>query len=78
MNEIRFDKLHKKKRKIEKEFGGKLDWDRMNGRRACCISIYFEGITLKDKDKWDELQDKMIETMIRMEKAFRKYIKELD
>lgn len=78
INKIRFDELFKHRDEIEKEFGGKLNWERLEDRRASRISVHFEGIGLKDKDKWDELQEKMIETMIRLEKAFRKYIRQLD
>ena len=75
INKLRFDQLYKNKEKIETDFGGKLNWERLDDRRASRISFKFEGIGLKDKDKWDDLQNRMIDTMIRMEKAFRKYIK---
>ena len=78
INKIRFDKLYEHKDQIEEEFGGKLNWERLDNRRASRISIEFEGIGLKDKDKWDDLQNKMIDAMIRLEKAFGKHIKQLD
>ncbi len=78
INKIRFDKLFKQKDEIEKEFGGKLIWERLNDRRASRISFRFEGVGLKDEDKWDSLQEKMIDVMIRMEKTFRKPIKQLN
>jgi len=78
INKIRFDKLHKHKDQIEDEFGGKLNWERLDNRRASRISIKFEGKGLKDKDKWDDLQNKMIDAMIRLEKAFGEHIKQLD
>jgi len=78
INKIRFDKLFGHKDEIEKEVGIKLNWQRLDDRRASRISVQFEEAGLKDKDKWGELQEKMIETMIRLEKAFRKFITELD
>jgi len=77
INKARFDQLYKYKEEIEKEFGGELNWDRLDNRRASRISVKFEGVGLKDEDKWDDLQNKMIDIMIRLEKAFRKYIKQL-
>lgn len=77
INKARFDQLYKYKKEIEKEFGGKLNWERLDNRRASRISVKFEGVGLKNKDKWESLQDKMIETMIRLEKAFGTYIKKL-
>ncbi len=31
-----------------------------------------------NKKKWEGLQDKMIDAMVRMEKAFKEYIRKLD
>ena len=78
INKIRFDKLFKHKDEVEKEFGDKLNWERLEDRRASRISVHFVGIGLKDKDRWNELQEGMINTMIRLEKAFKSFIKELD
>jgi len=78
INKIRFDQLFKHKDEIEKEFGGKLNWERLEGRRASRISVRFEGVGLKDQDKWDNLQEKMIDAMVRLEKAFKPYMKQLD
>lgn len=73
INKERFDQLIKNKDEIEKIFGGKLNWERLDSKRASRISVRFEG-SLKNKDSWDELQEKMIDAMIRIEKAFRKTI----
>ena len=78
INKIRFDELYKHKDVIEKEFGEKLIWERLDNRRASRISVVFEGVSLRDKDKWDEIQNTMINAMIRMEKAFKKYIRQLN
>ncbi len=78
INKIRFDKLFKHKDKIEKEFSSKIKWERLDNRRASRISVDFEEIGLKNKEKWDEIQEKMIEIMVKLEKAFRNYIKQLD
>jgi hypothetical protein len=77
INKARFDQLYKHKDKIEKEFGGNLTWERLNNKRACRISIKFDKVGLKDEEKWDKLQDKMIDAMIRLEKVFRDYIRKL-
>ena len=78
INKQRFDKLFEYKEEIEKAFGDKLVWERLDNRRASRISYNFDGIGLGDKNEWDGLQEKMIETMIRLEKAFKKYINQLD
>jgi len=78
INKKRFDELIKHKEEIEKIFGNKLEWERLDSKRASRIAYRFRGAGLKDHDKWDELQEKMIDTMIRLEKAFRDYIKDLE
>lgn len=78
VNKQRFDKLLENRKKIEQVFGEKLLWERLDNRRASRISYRIEGIGLKDKERWNELQDKMIDAMIRLEKAFKPYIRKLD
>lgn len=69
-----FDELYSKKRQIEKIFGGKLDWQKLNDRRASRIRKIYTYATINDKDKWGKLQDDMIDGMIRLEKALKNYI----
>ena len=78
INKIRFDKLYENKNKIEEKMGQNLSWERLDNRRACRISIKFEGPGLRDRDHWDEIQDKMIDTMIKLENVFKEHIKKLD
>lgn len=78
INKIRFDELIKHKKEIEERFGESLEWERLDNRRGSRIVIRFKGAGLKDHDKWGQLQDKMIDAMVRLEKNFRDYIKSLD
>lgn len=72
-----FDQFYAHRVEIEKSFGGKLDWERLDNRRACRIKKTFTYAGLEDKDKWDKLHDDMIDAMIRLEKVFKKPIREL-
>lgn len=72
-----FDDLYSHREEIEKEFGDKLRWERLDDRRASRISKRIEFAGLGDKDKWPKLQDEMIDAMIKLEKALKKYIKAL-
>ena len=72
-----FDKFHSKCSEIEKDFGDKLNWERLDDRRACRISKRFEYAGLSDAEKRDKLQDDMIDAMIRLEKALKEHIKRL-
>lgn len=78
INKIRFDKLYKNKKQIEKKFNGKLNWERLDSTRASRISVRFHGSGLSNKDNWDKLQDKMIDAMVRLENSFKEFIRRLE
>lgn len=77
LNKKRFDTLYAHKSEIEKSFGRKLEWERMEDKRASRIIKRFKEAGLYDEEKWSKLQDKMIEAMIRLEKSLRIYIQKL-
>ncbi len=77
-NKAIFDHLHHHREAIEQAFGAPLEWQRLDFRRASRIAYTLRGKGgLQDRDRWDELQEAMIDAMIRMEKAFRPYLKSL-
>lgn len=78
-NQKIFDYFISRREPIEKEFGEQIDWERLEGRRACRIAKYLEfgGYRNPEKD-WPEIQGKMIDAMIRLEKALGPYIRSLD
>lgn len=78
LNKERFDELLKHKDDIEKVFGDKLSWERLDKKRASRIAFRIHGAGLKDKDKWPGLQEKMIDAMIRLEKATKPFIRKLN
>ncbi len=78
INKERFDELFKYKDKIEEVFGDKLSWERLNDRRASRIAFRINNAGLKNRDKWPELQDKMIDSMIRLKKATEPFIRKLN
>lgn len=70
-NKIIFDKLKSQMEQIELEVGGALEWDRLDEKRASRIRKKIDSGGLKTKDKWLEIQDAMIDTMINFEKTLR-------
>jgi hypothetical protein len=72
-----FDTLAALKSEIEESFGGTLDWQRLEGKRACRIRKGFELGGYRDEEKWPEIHDTMIDAMIRLEKALRPRINKL-
>jgi hypothetical protein len=66
-----FGRLHSQKKEIEGSFGGELSWQRLGDKRACRISFVIRvGGYKSPESKWPEIQDDMIDAMIRLEKAF--------
>jgi hypothetical protein len=72
-----FDTLYAKKEEIESNFGESLIWDYKEGRRGCRIRWTCSEAGLKDEDKWDYLQDKIIDAMTKLEKALKNHIEKL-
>ncbi len=76
LNKERFDYLFNNKIKIDKMFGDHPEWHRLDSKRASIIDLKFDkGLT--DKENWPTLQEKMIDSFIRMKDAFDNYVKEL-
>jgi hypothetical protein len=77
-NKAIFDKIASHKDKIEKEFGEPLQWQRLEGKRACRIKKQFAlGGYRDDEEKWPQIHEAMVEAMIRLEKALKPYIKSI-
>ncbi|MBI1927039.1 DUF4268 domain-containing protein [Candidatus Poribacteria bacterium] len=76
-NQEIFDVLAKSKVAIETEFGGPLEWGAPEGMKGRWIRKQLSHGGYRDKERWPEIQDAMIDAMIRLEKAFRPYIDKL-
>ena len=77
-NEEIFDTLDNAKEEIEEVFGESLEWQRLEGKRACRIGKRFSlGGYRDDEEEWSEIQDAMIDGMIRLEAALRPHIDRL-
>ena len=72
-----FNRLHENKVEIEDGFGEKLDWKALEGYRTCVVFYEIKDGGYKDESKWEEVQDKAIDHMIKMEGAFKPQIKKL-
>ncbi len=76
-NKSIFDDFFMHKDKIEQTFGDTLEWQSLEGKRACriCKPISLGGY--KDENKWPKIHEVMVDTMIKFESAIKPYIKEL-
>ncbi len=73
-----FDQLHKYRQDIENAFDSQLSWQRLDGKRACRICTIIKNDGWKNEDKWTELHEEMINSMIQLEKALKPFIAKLN
>ncbi|MCK4788365.1 MAG: DUF4268 domain-containing protein [Desulfobacteraceae bacterium] len=75
-NKKSFDQLATSKKEIEEAFGESLDWQQLEGKRACRIRRQFTiGGYRDDEEKWPLIHEAMVNAMIRLEKALKPHIK---
>lgn len=72
-----FNKLYENKDEIENRFGGPLEWEGLEGKRACRIKKTIPIAGWMDEEKWPESQDAMVDAMIKLEKALRPHLKNI-
>ncbi|REL32986.1 DUF4268 domain-containing protein [Rhodohalobacter sp. SW132] len=73
-----FDYLYSKKDQIENDFGDSLVWERKDQNKTCRIKAQKDGLSLYDKEDWDEMIEHMSDVGERMEKALRNPVKQLN
>lgn len=76
-NQCIYEALYSQKEAIEDTFDNELDWDRTEGRRSMYIRYHMNSGGYRDEDHWPNIQDEMIDAMIRLEKALRPYLNKL-
>jgi hypothetical protein len=70
-----FDRLLSLREQIESSFGGELSWQRLDLKRSCRVAYtVLLGEWRSDEPKWPEIQDAMIDGMVRLERALRPQI----
>lgn len=72
-----FEALRAQQLMIEATFGGPLDWQDLPGKIGCRICVELDGGWTSPESDWPELQDQMIDALIRLDAALRKPVQEL-
>ena len=76
-NKAIFDQLFTHKAKIEQDFGAPLSWERLDAKRACRVRATLPGGYGSPEEEWGTIQTSLVQTMNRLEKALRPYLKSL-
>ena len=64
-----FDALHERKETIETRFGHDLDWRPGEDIKACHIMYPIDTGGWRDEEHWPQIQDEMVDAMVRLERA---------
>ncbi len=73
-----FRQLLEHREEIEKKFGEPLEWQELENKRACRIRKTIQGGYRDPESEWPEIQKRMVDTMVRLEKALSPHIKKLN
>ena len=76
-NSFAFQWMHERKDTIEQVFGQPLDWQALEGKKACRIQCEKGIVQGFSEENWPEMQDWLCENIIKLEKAISPHIVEL-
>jgi Domain of unknown function (DUF4268) len=72
-----FNALLQKRKQIESVFGHELDWQDLPESRSCRIRFVIQGGYRSPETDWPEIQQKLVASMIALDKAFRPFVHDL-
>ena len=73
-NKELFNKLYKLSDEIEKDLGFKMDWQRLDDKKASRIIYYIEGLDFNNHKNYNDLIDEVIDKAVKIRTVFKKYI----
>ncbi|MFC1597080.1 DUF4268 domain-containing protein [Planctomycetota bacterium] len=72
-----FEALAAAKSDIQGAFGGPLEWEQLEGKRACRIRKRITAGGYGNEEKWDYIHDAMVDAMIRLNLAIKQHLQKL-
>lgn len=75
-NESFFNKLLEQKSQIETEFGAPLEWERLEGKRACRIKTEIDGNIYVEEER-PKMIDFMTKNMVELARVFRPILEQI-
>lgn len=77
-NKRRFDFLWDRKDQLEAAFGEPFIWERLDEKSDCRIKAQLDGVSLYEREDWQQMIAYLLNISTRIDKAFRPVIKELN
>ncbi len=65
-----FDLVQAEADQLEKEFGEKISWERLDDRRACKIAVYRPGSIEAEADELQQIQEWAVQRLLRFKRVF--------
>ncbi len=69
-----FDELYKNHQAIDSEFDFKLDWQRLDDKKASRIKSMIPGLNFENPSNYKDLMNEAINRVIKMRDVFKKYM----
>lgn len=73
-NKDLFDALYQRKDDIEEALGIKLDWNRLDNKKASTICTYIKGLDFKKQENYPYLMEQIIDLVLKMRKVFPQFM----
>jgi Domain of unknown function (DUF4268)/Endonuclease NucS len=70
-NKAAFKALEAHRDSIENDFGGKLDWQELPEADECRVRFVTDGGYKSPPDQWQAIYKRLVDAMVRLDKAFR-------
>jgi len=76
--EAHYALLYEEKEQLESELGEAIEWEPLPGKKVKRIAVYLRGVDFADRSQWDGHLSWVKERLVRLDKVFRKRLKDLD
>jgi hypothetical protein len=73
-NKELFEQFMRNKDKIESVIGERLNWDKLENKKASRISTTILGFSFKEKENYANLSNKIIDKLVLFRSAFKQFI----
>ena len=74
-NKELFDKFYTNRDQVEASCGFKLNWNRLDSKKASLVCTYIHGLDFDNPENYPELMNKSIDLVLTMRKAFVPFLK---